>query len=131
MLITLQTLENNLDSINELTINHLYKGISDIFTHAYAMSDTSMQREQYQYTSQRPQKQWFGAECRNARKKYHLAKKIHKINLSNTNKTNLMKSSKEYKKMNFYINKFIKKSQNKLRTCIIRTLKNNGKLLIA
>ena len=116
MLITLRNLENNLDSVNELTINHLCKGISDIFMHAYAMSDTSTQREQSQYTSQRPQKQWFGAECRTARKKYHLAKKIHKINSSNTNKINLIKASKEYKKkMNFYINKFIKKSQNKLR----------------
>ena len=58
------------------------------------MSDTSTQREQSQYTSQRPQKQWFGAECRTARKKYHLAKKIHKINSSNTNKINLIKASK-------------------------------------
>ena len=116
LLITLRNLENNLESVNELTINHLCKGISDILTHAYAMSDTRTQREQSRYTSQRPQKQWFGAECRTARKKYHLAKKIRKINSSNTNKINLIKASKEYKKkMNFYINKFIKKSQNKLR----------------
>ena len=111
MLITLQNLiNNNADSVNELTINHL------CITHAHSMSNTSTQREQSQYTSQRPQKQWFGAECRAARKKYHLAKKIHKINLSTTNKINSIKASIEYKKkMNFYINKCIKKSQNKLR----------------
>ena len=113
MLITLQNLENNFDSVDELTINHLCKSISDIFTHTFAMSDTSTQQQQSQYTSQRSQKQWICAACGSTHKKYHLAMKIHKINLSN--KIDLITPNKEYKKMNFYINKFINNSQNKLR----------------
>ena len=61
-------------------------------------------------------KPWFGRECKRARTKYHLAKKMHKRANSDSSKINLVEASKSYKKvMNKYINDYNRKHQNKLR----------------
>ena len=66
--------------------------------------------------NERTQRQWFGNECRSAQTKYHLAKKIHSRNPSQSNKAHLIEASKIYKnKMNFHINKFNEKVLIKIR----------------
>ena len=70
-----------------------------------------------------------GLECRSARTKYDLAKKIHSRNPSQSNKAHLIEASKIYKnKMNFHINKFNKKKYKlRLENCVIKIQKSTGK----
>ena len=42
-------------------------------------------------------KRWFGVRCQSARRKYHLARKINRLNPSPTNKSNLKEASQQYK----------------------------------
>ena len=59
---------------------------------------------------------WFGPECRRARSKYHLARKRHNLERSQNNRTEMITSSKHYKRtMNLYIAKNRKFVAKKLR----------------
>ena len=59
---------------------------------------------------------WFGHQCRNARKKYHLARRKYNLYNSSENKQQLISESRAYKKtMTKFINKHKKQQQNKLR----------------
>ena len=60
-------------------------------------------------------KPWYGHQCRNARYQYHLAKKRHNKNPTQSNKSFLIQASKTFKqKMNFYISKHKKVHNKKL-----------------
>ena len=61
-------------------------------------------------------KPWFGPHCKAARTKYHKARTRFHKNKSHTNHSELIKSSREYKKiMNSYIAKHEIQTQNRLR----------------
>ena len=109
----LQQAQNNLAYINKDTMNEFCTNISDIFTQSRAKT--------FQSTSYHSEnindKRWFGPRCRLARRKYYLARRINQQNPSTTNRLNLKKASKSYKRtMNFYLNKFNKETQDELRS---------------
>ena len=59
---------------------------------------------------------WFGNECKSARKKHYLDKKMHNRYRTFENKEKLISASKMYKKtMNKHINNFMNQKHNKLR----------------
>ena len=86
--------------------------ISDLLNTSASAAQGTPPNPKYNSSS----KPWFGHECKSARTKYHLAKKMHKRANSATSKINLIKASRSYKKvMNKHINNYKRKQQNKLR----------------
>lgn len=125
-----ETFENNIDSqkidsiltaipacentrdLNSDSINDIVVQISSLFK----ISATAVESTRKKFVLENKSKPWFGYQCNNARKKYHLAKKIHRRYSSDYTKEQLLTTSKSYKKtMNKFINKHIKKRHNTLR----------------
>ena len=110
----IQNMHKNVNIINSQNINLLCTEIGQVFTNAAEQSFPSPDPAAFEKKAN--SKTWFGYQCQNARRKYHKAKKINKKNPSDENKSNLKHASKAYKcKMNFYINKHNKNTQDKLR----------------
>ena len=75
-------------------------------------------------------KPWFGPQCHKARAAYHSAKNIYNKNKSEFNRSNLRKTSKEYKRtMNHFISKTKLKNEQKLRKMSEKSPKNYWKFL--
>ena len=75
-------------------------------------------------------KPWFGTQCHKARAAYHSAKKIYSKNNSESNRLNLRKTSKEYKRtMNDFISKTKLKNEQKLRIMSEKSPKNYWEFL--
>ena len=105
----------NTDTITKDDINTICGTISDIFSDSasVSMSIKINSDSNFRHKNDKP---WYGHQCRNARNQYHLAKKRHNKNPTHSNKSILIEASKTYKKkMNFYISKHKKATQQKLR----------------
>ena len=74
-------------------INVVTERISDIFKTASAQSIPQPQKHHVQKT-----KPWFGAHCKTARRKYHLARRRYHCFKNQSNREYLSLCSKEYKK---------------------------------
>lgn len=98
----LGNVQENISSVNADNINAICTKIGDINNNNNEDKTNS--------------KKWFGHNCHNARRNYHIARKINNVNPSETNKKNLKTASKNYKQtLNFHINQFNKNMQEKLR----------------
>ena len=109
----LDQLRQNSNEVNQNMINQACTQISDIFLES---AEKSFGRTNIVNTESSPSKQWFGPQCRSARRKYHIARRLtHRIP-SNNNQEKLKQASKNYKRtMNLYLNKHVKNTQNRLR----------------
>lgn len=130
---TLQTCDNSSppDIVNEIALQ-----ICDTFQQSAAKIECSRVKNR---PSKNPENRpWFGFQCKNARKKYHLAKRKHNACKSIVNKSALVSASRIYKKtMNKFMNKYNTTQQNKLRNMqkcqpkeywkFLNSLKNKGK----
>ena len=105
------------NNLNTDDINQICTEIGSIFVSAAeTTSGTSSASHKYISDTNKDSNPWFGYTCKNARRKYHIARKINNINPSGNNKAKLKEASKNYKRtMNFYINKFNQSMQDKLR----------------
>ena len=105
-------------NVNKNDINQICNDIGSIFAMAAETIPQQTNSSSYKHNAENlnASKPWFGYKCQNARRKYHIARKINNINPSNRNKANLKEASKNYKKvMNFHINKYNQNMQDKLR----------------
>ena len=123
----IETLKANINNVNKETINSISSDISALFSES---SDKTYPIEQLAINpkNDRKHKPWFGINCQNARKKYHIARRIHNLNRSHTNKANLKQQSTAYKRtLNLHINKHKRAAQKKLRTLKSKSPKISGK----
>ena len=90
-------LSTQTDRVSEADISKIANEISNIFSTA-AMETFGLHKNTKLESSMR-NKQWFNKECRTARKKFHLAKRINNRHKTVENKTNVVLASKEYKKV--------------------------------
>ena len=75
-------------------------------------------------------KTWFGYQCAKSRKTYHRAKKMHSNHPSSASKASVVSASKKYKKkLNYFIRKHKKDTQNKLRKLRSKSPKQFWKIL--
>ena len=119
----------NTDTITKDDINTICGTISDIFSDSasVSMSIKINSDSNFRHKNDKP---WYGHQCRNARNQYHLAKKRHNKNPTHSNKSILIEASKTYKKkMNFYISKHKKATQQKLRKMKNKNPKDYWKIL--
>lgn len=103
------------NTVSREKINDFVSQISNIFNESALLIQKS--RTKYANVESNPSnKPWFGHECKSARKKYYLAKKLHNRSKSDTNRQKLIVASKLYKKtMNKHINKHLYAKRKKLR----------------
>lgn len=112
---SIQNMQQNIGSIHADNINTVCTKIGEVFSDA---SEKSFPTNKYVNNTDDKDnsKKWFGQNCRNARRKYHIARKINNMNPSETNRNNIKTESKNYKRtMNFYINQYNQSTQEKLR----------------
>ena len=125
----IENARHDMVNVNKETMNNICGKIADIFTQAAGKSFGD-QNGVKDFTDSKDSKRWFGYNCRSARRKYHIARKINNINPSETNKINLQTASKTYKRtMNKYINKHNKQMQQKLRNLKHKNPKEFWKIL--
>ena len=93
----LNELSTQTDRVSEADISKIANEISNIFSTA-AMETFGLHKNTKLESSMR-NKQWFNKDCRTARKKFHLAKRINNRHKTVENKTNVVLASKEYKKV--------------------------------
>ena len=106
-------------------INVVTERISDIFKTASAQSIPQPQKHHVQKT-----KPWFGAHCKTARRKYHLARRRYHCFKNQSNREYLSLCSKEYKKtMNKYIAQHKTSTQKKLRSLESKSPKQYWKFI--
>ena len=106
------------NNANKDNINQICTDIGSLFISAAEVTSETSNNIPPKYISEndKDQKPWFGYKCKNARRKYHIARKINNTYPSINNKSNLKEASKNYKRtMNFHINKYNQNMQNKLR----------------
>ena len=89
-------------NVNKNDINQICNDIGSIFAMAAETISQQTNSSSYKHNAENlnASKPWFGYKCQNARRKYHIARKINNINPSNRNKANLKEASKNYKKSN-------------------------------
>ena len=110
-----QDLINKLNAvtiINKCEINSFMQEIENIFEHSKTMTFTSFTVKSPTSVTDSKDKAWFSHDCRSARKKYHLAKRMYKYNKTQENYQQLVNNSKNYKKE---INKSIVKHKRETR----------------
>ena len=90
-------LSTQTDRVSEADISKIANEISNIFSTA-AMETFGLHKNTKLESSMR-NKQWFNKDCRTARKKFHLAKRINNRHKTVENKTNVVLASKENKKV--------------------------------
>lgn len=111
----LQEVEDKLDSItspDKDTVNDIMRDIEDIFIKAKNKTFSKYIVNENQSHPKNQNKKWFNNDCRHARQKFHLARRIYNNNKSHENRKNLLESSKMYKKQ---INKSILKHKRSMR----------------
>ena len=80
-----------------------------------------------QTTTKKP---WFGHQCAKSCKTYHSTKKMHAKHPSSASKASRVSASKMYKKkLNYFIRKHKKDTQNKLRKLKSKSPKQFWKIL--
>ena len=84
------------DTLDLEQINYVTDQIADAFIKATQQSK-NVTKTEFKDQNQKC-KPWFGHECKNARKKYFLAKRIHNRRKTVVNKENLIQASKSYKR---------------------------------
>ena len=116
----------NLNLVNLDKINDICNQFSEIYsTAAQSCNDDDPGPKQ-----KKGKKVWFGRQCERAQKHYHLSKSKHSKHPSITTKLNLQQASKTYKKkMNYFINKHNKSTQNKLRSLKNKSPKEYWKII--
>ena len=127
----LGNMQENISSVNADNINAICTKIGELFADA---SDKSFPTSTYINNNNNEDKinskKWFGHNCHNARRNYHIARKINNVNPSETNKKNLKTASKNYKQtMNFHINQYNKNMQEKLRNLKSKNPKDFWKII--
>ena len=106
---------DNSEDVTKENINEMCSQITDIFIESAHKSFPNTKTNSNTFQNKQ-HKRWFGPRCQAARRKYHIARKVHSLNPSHTNKVNLKNASKSYKSvMNIFINKFKSDTQEKLR----------------
>ena len=115
--LSIDHIRQNIDTANQNMINNVCNQIADTFLDSAKKSFRHAEKSDEQNDTDSPcNKQWFGSQCKSARRKYHLARRINHIIPSPNNKQNLKQASKNYKNtMNFHLNKHVRNTQNKLR----------------
>ncbi|XP_062608016.1 uncharacterized protein LOC134269832, partial [Saccostrea cucullata] len=88
----------NNDDVSSTDINKVAKDICNIFTKSAKESFGIYSTGQYSKDKER-NKPWFNRECKTARRKFHLAKRMHNLCKSEENKQNLRETSRSYKKV--------------------------------
>ena len=78
-----------------LIVSHICSVFTNSADHAYGKTKTKTHRES---TNTQKGKPWFGAQCANARRDFHKAKKQFDNVKTEHNKTNLKHKGKAYKK---------------------------------
>ena len=117
-------LNSSVNSKND--INSVTERISDIFKTASEQSIPQPQSREKRNTK-RP---WFGAHCKAARRKYHLARRRYSHFKSDRNHAYLSLCSKEYKQtMNKYITQYKRSTQKKLRSLESKSPKQYWKFI--
>ena len=121
----------NINLVTKEMITDICNQISNIFME----SDSLIYQDRYNLTENscnenKNNKRWFGYQCQSARRKYHLAKKIHSKYPTQLTRSNLNQDSKCYKSnMNFYINKHNRETQRNLRNLQSKNPKEYWKIL--
>ena len=101
-------------STSKDAINNITSQIGELFQ--ISASKVHISRPANSTGTTKHDRPWFGHQCRNARKKYHLARRKYNLYNSSENKQQLISESRAYKKtMTKFINKHKKQQQNKLR----------------
>ena len=128
--ISLEIAHRNVDSVNNACIDDICSQISNIFTDS---ADKTFDGSKYQYSDKqtnKTNKRWFGFQCKNSRKKYHIAKRIHSQNPSQTTTDNLKRYSNEYKRtLNLHINRYNHATKEKLRNLKSKRPKDFWKII--
>ena len=120
----IQSLETSVTSKDD--INSVTKRISDIFKTASYQSIPQPHKHNVQKTN----KPWFGAHCKTARRKYHLARRRYHLFKNYRNREHLTLCSREYKKiMNRYIAKHKMSTQKKIRNLASKSPKQYWKFI--
>ena len=117
---------NDLNSINLERINDICHQFSEIYNNSSKLCTSTDSSSDYK----KGQKVWFGRQCEKARKQYHVSKSKHSKYPSVSTKIELKQASKTYKKkMNYFINKHNKSTQNKLRSLKNKSPKEYWKII--
>ena len=90
-------LSTQIDPVSEADISKIANEISNIFT--TAARETFGVHKNTTLENSMCNKEWFNKDCRTARKKFHLAKRINNRHKTVENKSNVVLASKEYKKV--------------------------------
>ncbi|MEW8544510.1 MAG: hypothetical protein AB2693_13350, partial [Candidatus Thiodiazotropha sp.] len=114
--ISLENAHRNVDDVDTDCIDNICTQISNMFTESAEITFGGSKKQYKDQRTNKPNKRWFGFQCKNSRKKYHIAKRMHSLNPSQTTKDNLKRCSNDYKRtLNLHINKFNHATQEKLR----------------
>ncbi|MEW8548549.1 MAG: reverse transcriptase family protein, partial [Candidatus Thiodiazotropha sp.] len=119
----------NTNTITKDDINSICSTISDIFSNSAEVSMTvnTNSDSNFRHKNDKP---WYGHQCRNARKQYHLAKKRCNRNPTQSNRSSLIQASKSYKKkMNFHISRHKNITKKRLRKMKNKNPKDYWKIL--
>ena len=112
------------------TINTATDMISKVFQASRCMSFPKKRIPFKGNNANSKNKPWFGSQCKNARRKYHLAKRRYYKTRDLQDKTYLTSLSKEYKRtMDKFISQYRKKNESKLRKMQSSKPKEYWKLL--
>ena len=126
----LNRLSSNIDSVSGADIYKVAIDISNVFT--TAAKETFGLRKNITPDNSKRDKKWFNKDCRTARRKFHLYRRIHNRNKTVENKINLVTASKEYKNvMDKCIQKYRNDLSQKLKTIHSKNPKDYWKILNA
>ena len=115
------------DSLSKEKVNALCNTFSEIFNES---ANSCNNYNNGRNTSNNNKKPWFGHQCAKSRKTYHRAKKMHAKHPSSASKASVVSASKMYKKkLNYFIRKHKKDTQNKLRKLKSKSPKQFWKIL--
>ena len=104
----LGNMQENISSVNADNINAICTKIDELFADASdKLFPTSTYINNNNIEDKINSKMWFGHNCRNARRKYHIARKINNVNPSETNNKNLKTASKKLQANNEFSYKSI------------------------
>ena len=112
------------------SVNKATDMMANIFQNSRDISFPLKKTHSFHQQNKTKNKPWFGPKCKLARKKYHLAKRLHKTVNSTASKQNLNQRSKDYKRtMDNFISKYRKDNERKLRKMQSKNPKDYWKLL--
>ena len=115
------------DSLIKEKVNALCNKFSEIFNES---ANSCNNYNNGSSTANNNKKPWFEHQCAKSRKKYHRAKKMHAKHPSTASKASVVSASKMYKKkLNYFICKHKKDTQNKLRRLKSKSPKQFWKIL--